>query len=1414
MKNIKENSLHAISPKDYKDYYFNYQKRKKSFNSIKEDELPKIKNNSKSLKQEYVIKNIKYDTNLTTLQNTMINLNETTIDNSKTDLLNNTNKTQNLKNERVCFPRISPTLTQIKNFKYKFKSKVPKKAGLLSIKYLDLIKLDSKSQILIYKISQNDKLFEKEIIDSIDDTLTKNRILDELKQIDKNTNSQIEYIMKNTTRQAKEYSLKYLQTQPKIIYLSAEEIFKEIRGEEPLVLFDNVINGKSKEKKTKIRKNKLSTLNDIFLDCAKVNIRKKIELRNQFNQEITIEYIEKLLKNEIRKIIILLSLYKADPNNENIDYIKEGIDTSYLNGLNDDSKSKINKSLIDKTFGNFLRLNNYYKSLVNTNPKSRNQNNYNFDIHSQDIYNFNLLDKSKLNNQRYNTETDYMNIFLNQVSNNLDDDMHDTHNNTNFLINHFNSTKSHKNGKNIVKSPKDKGNFYFYNQNITSQFENLVNHNSILDLKKRNNLIPLKIKGSPGDDNNSNKLYTINNELNRNNIYNDINTSNSTTNRNKDKIYKIKNMKHIEVEVEKNKINSIINKDTNSANKLSRNNNNKIDNINNKAENINNKTDNNNDIRHNVKGNIFNKKNQQNNIENDDKNDNLEKNNEIGKFYKNNQTKRNQDDKKEENTFNNRNDDNYEENKDKIINQSKNKNENENLNNNKNNKNNNENNELNIDNRNSDIYNVKEKHEKSQVHGKRKKKNIIEKNDNENDNNKNENENGKEEYETSEYEESEQFEEIDDNRENGNNIIKHQNKNKEISRNDNKENMPYTSTKKSTKSIKYYNEKSHKNKNGIKKVGSIKDSPNKKSNHSPKKVNSIKKSTKSIRNYEDSKSQKKKSKNKKNVNKSKILDKKNKIKNLNFNKTNINNKQSDQNESQSKSNSSSSSLDSKKPMTQIDIISKSINSLKKLSKNKNCKSVIFSINTPMVFNPTFETIEKATLKRSFSEDDLKSKRRNNSDEVNVIKLQDSDIDKIVEYVNEEEKRKMKSDKNAKRIEKEKIEKNPEENLHSLFKEKKEEDSDNNGDLTRRDLIEKLKKNDYRIRQYIEGIVMAGLTKRDKSLNRQMKNKTILVFKNFNLGLFRFNKNFGKKDEFNTYEDFKPLTERNEDENESLNITNKKQEKDRFKVSIGKIKKERPKKTLIYDNMYLFPKKKNVNFILRKEIEEILNGGISSQLEKNEEEFKSNHKKKVFEYNKKDFSKKKQRRNSKLFRKSIFLRDLIDKNEISKQKDETKNEVKTIEDIKEHNLDYKLKAFMNKVKRLKAQGVTAGLGKIEMDDYINELMRNNLEKERENRIKAFLEHLEDYRFTEKKQREFRDTFLYKEPNLIQNLMVENYEEILNNIKIRYNSEIKTDKMNIDKINKNNYSSSSDKYLNNKSKKYVERKDGKSYITAID
>ena len=144
-----------------------------------------------------------------------------------------------------------------------------------------------------------------------------------------------------------------------------------------------------------------------------------------------------------------------------------------------------------------------------------------------------------------------------------------------------------------------------------------------------------------------------------------------------------------------------------------------------------------------------------------------------------------------------------------------------------------------------------------------------------------------------------------------------------------------------------------------------------------------------------------------------------------------------------------------------------------------------------------------------------------SNQLNIIKLQDTDIDKILNFINEEEQRKLKKDKNATKLEKEKIEKKPEDNIHSLFKEKKDE-NDNNDILTKDDFVEKLKKDDSKMRQYIEGIIRYGLTIGNKKLNKQMKKKSILVYKDFNLGQFKFNRNFGIKYEFKI-EAFRPLS---------------------------------------------------------------------------------------------------------------------------------------------------------------------------------------------------------------------------------------------------------------------------------------------------
>ena len=240
---------------------------------------------------------------------------------------------------------MSPILTQPKNYK-QFRTKIPKKDGLLSIKYLDIIKTNSENKMLIYEMmNKNAKIFEKEVNDNILDNSIKEKILSELKKIDKNTDKQIENIISNSTSQEKEDSIKYLRTQPKMIYIGAKEIFNEITNREST---SDISNEKLKQNTMKIKNTKMNNLNDIFFDFAKNNIKRKIELRNQFNQEISLQYIENLLKNEIRKIAILLSLFDIDVKNENNSLFPKGINTS-SSFLIKDLKNKFGINILSKS---------------------------------------------------------------------------------------------------------------------------------------------------------------------------------------------------------------------------------------------------------------------------------------------------------------------------------------------------------------------------------------------------------------------------------------------------------------------------------------------------------------------------------------------------------------------------------------------------------------------------------------------------------------------------------------------------------------------------------------------------------------------------------------------------------------------------------------------------------------------------------------------------------------------------------------------------------------------------------------------------------------------------------------------------------------------------------------------------------
>ena len=1288
MENIKEYSLYAITPKDYKDFYLNYQKRKKSYLLLKDKEFPKINNYSKSLKDENLSQITKNLIN-SNPKISLIKLKDTSTDNFNSKTYHYSINLPFSKTEKNIFPRMSPIQKKPKIYKH-FRTKITKKDGLLSIQNLDLIKTNSENKILIYEmINKNEKIFKEELNDNIIDNSTKEKILNELKKIDESIDKQIENIIVNTTSQEKEDSIKYLQTQPKMIYIGAKEILNEIKNKE---LTSDIYREKDKDNKMKIKNKKMNNINDIFFDYAKKSIKRKIELRNQFNQEISLQYIENLLKNEIRKIVFLLSFFDIDVKSENNTFFPKGINTS-SSFLIKDLKNKFGINILSKSFKKNLKFFNCHKSLLNINKKSRNIQNYG--LHTQSKYNINIIDKSKFDNNRYNTENEYRKQLIDQLTINNDDN--NKNNKNNILNNKINNNYSDKISP--IKSPKDKGIFYFYNKNVISPREKLIKYES---LRKKNNLFPLKIKGQ-NDENNKNNLDLINNDIKSYNNK-DININ--------DNIGKEDKTKCLEVELENNKINSIFNKGIigfpNKINKNELNKNNDILNL--KVININKKEDVNENKEKNNQKLIYNKnkikidKNEDKKIYPNIKIKNEEQHKSEIKI-KNNESKKNEENEESESSESSEDSEESEEPK---INQ--------------------------------EIQNKNDYMIKNEITDSKKINKSI--NINININNS------------------------------MNNSINNKNKINNINM-INKNNI-------NNKKINKYN--NYKHIQEIEEIDSFENSSSKNNNATISNINSVKKSEKKVSEEiqnEKSKSSKKKKKKKKAKKKS--------------TKTSPNKKS---NKSATKENDLNSEIKNK-----IDLIS---HSFKVLAPIKRRNSVIFSIKTPIVFNPKFDKIEK-TLKRSFSEGDITTEK-NEPDQVNIIKLHDDDIQKIVDYVNKEEKRRMETEGNEERNEKGKNVIIPEDNLNPLFQENNEESNRNKGELTKDDLIAKLKKDDFKIREYIEGIIRAGLIKRDKQLNKQMKNNSILVYKNFNLGLFRFNKNFQNKDEIELVF-HRPLSHR--EENINQNDKNKKViTKTRTKIGIF----EKPKKELIFNNSYLFSKKKNVNFILRKEVEEILNGGLISQIniKKEEKTVKIKEKKKEKDYSKKDFIKKKSKH--KLFSKSIFLNDLIELGEIKRKKEEDAKlkEIKRLEELREQNLDNKIRIFIDRINRLKSQDVNTGVGKEEIDEYINQIMKNDFEKNKENRLKLFMTSLNDYILATEKHREIIDTYLYKEPNLIRNLMVEDLFNSYNrgcDIGIEKDKSLRSDDMKCK-------FKCEEKNINDKNNKNEKNKKEKSYITEIN
>ena len=1032
MKKNIEHTLYAINPIiDYEDFYLSYHRRKNPIFIQKENEFPKIKNIS--LKTEISTQDSKNDNDINSLiqTNSKINSLYNSVDTNKKNSLYYSSCSPFLKTDNICYPKINPIIGHIRNFISPNKAKIRKKNGKLSIKNLDIISLDTKTNLLVNEIFKKEKILENEIIETIYDPITKNKIINEIKNIDKNTNQQIDNIMKKTSKEVQVNTIRNFEFQPKFINLYAEEIFEEFNVKKKLRI-SNEINIEEKIKnKRKPKKNdkKEEQLKDIIFDFTKNNIRRKIELRNQYNQELSIDYIGALIRNELEKIKFILALYYYNSNQNYNGKFSNNKEEEYSLVIKDIK----HKNYLNKSFNKFLKLNKYYDSLLNCDKRNRNKY-----LYDKNKYFFNTIDKSRIKNDRYNIDTEYINILMNQISNSSDEEENQ---NNKKNENDFNNQKGHNNSA-IKQSSKDKSLFHIYNRNKISGYSKLTrlnqkNLNQNLFLKRKN-LIPIKPK------------YSINDESKEN-----IKKFEKKEN---DKLNEEKNIISEQKVDDKNKSNEIsLKRSISEKNGVISINDRTIIDIIGESKNKNNYND---DIISNVKEEIHSVRNEKEKLKDkliiyEEKEkyivieDKTEENNNINIFgTKNENNKRsieiisdlnenNSREKAEGEKFNKKSEDNNK--KIDKIEELKENNDNENHDKGK------------------DISNISENNE------------LVQSSDVVND---------------------EDIEKIFIKKGDNDNIINE------------KQSQEYISQKKRNKKRKTHKlqtKKINRLKRSEKKLTSIINNP---INYQYIEINDKEK------NYHKE-----------------IVESIIKKKNFLVQKKNKNNR--------------------RKNIRNLKLNTITGKKKRVVSSHKGRNLLLSSIKSSYSLIKNFEIIKKKP-RRLLSDGNIHvDESAIESNQVNIIKLQDIDIDKILNFVNEEEKRRLKKDKSATKIEKDIIEK-PKDNIHSLFKEKKGENNKSEN-LTRDELVEKLKKDDLKMRQYIEGIIRSGLTIGNKKLNKQMKNNSILVYKDYNLGQFKFNRNFGIKDDFK-FEPFRPLSgnENKEEEN------NEKEEKDTFEETLEKI----------------------------------------------------------------------------------------------------------------------------------------------------------------------------------------------------------------------------------------------------------------------
>ena len=306
------NRLLAIKSDRYNsEFHTNYQRQKRNSPLIKSHkELPKLK-----------------DTNKTTIL-LPINFHKSLNSLNSTRKYNNLNFFQNdspyLETERIYYPKIFQNNFYIKDKFSPFKKKIPmNNKNILSMKYLELFQ-EPKENDYIYLnhlIQNEDYFFENEIIEKITDNNLKKNILEQIRINNDKDNVIMENFVRKTINKNQNEFLFIEKIPDDIIDNYAENIYKEIINnnfkENKERDLNKIENENENEENLNQKNNAKLIIHNIFIEFALKNTKKKIELRNQYNKEISIKYISQLICNEIIKLKLTIIKLKKQINKRN-----------------------------------------------------------------------------------------------------------------------------------------------------------------------------------------------------------------------------------------------------------------------------------------------------------------------------------------------------------------------------------------------------------------------------------------------------------------------------------------------------------------------------------------------------------------------------------------------------------------------------------------------------------------------------------------------------------------------------------------------------------------------------------------------------------------------------------------------------------------------------------------------------------------------------------------------------------------------------------------------------------------------------------------------------------------------------------------------------------------------------------------